>query len=86
MYLNLPRNVHFRYHSHFTYWHRPEYVNVQHQYVRLVYWARAFLRVGLNNDVYDWSYLQCDRSSLGMSLIAGLEYGMNGGIENGMEW
>ena len=30
-------------------------------------------------------YLQHDRSSLGVSLIAGLEYGMNGGMENGME-
>ena len=31
-------------------------------------------------------YLQHDMSSLGVSLIAGLEYGMNGGMENGMEW
>ena len=31
-------------------------------------------------------YLQGDRSSLGVSLIAGLEYGMNGGMETGMEW
>ena len=30
-------------------------------------------------------YLQHDRSSLGVSLIAGLKYGMNGGMENGME-
>ena len=30
-------------------------------------------------------YHQHDRCSLGVSLIAGLEYGMNGGMENGME-
>ena len=30
-------------------------------------------------------YLQHDRSILGVSLITGLEYGMNGGMENGME-
>ena len=30
-------------------------------------------------------YLQHDRSSLGVSLIAGLEYGMNGGMKNEIE-
>ena len=30
-------------------------------------------------------YLQRDRSNLGVSLIAGPEYGMNGGMEIGME-
>ena len=48
-------------------------------------WARAFLRAGLINDVCDWSVPPTDRSSLGVSLIAGLEYGMNGGMENGMK-